>query len=528
MADTVGYANDIVKHTYDRSVPQVWDFGHLLWRPLGSLVCGGLQLLNSSSSVSDGDARKTVLAVLVVLSWMSGFVCVLTLVAILTQFFRERASITLTSLAFIFSQAFLNFSRAGTSYIPGLCFLLTGIFLLLRRNDGQSSLAPLWAGCALAVSALLWLPYVLSIPAALVSPLFILDNNRRWRCSLLAAAAFTIVSASVYGLVMLHLRIVNTEGLASWIAMSTWAAGVGGAKRAVFGLARSFINMGNDGLLFKRFLAQDPYNPVSVPQLFRLTLAKIVFFYAFMAGVVLCLARSRIGKNILGLLAINAATVGIFAVLWYGGDMERYLPLYPVLFLGICASMNVRGYEFWFRTLTIAFLAVIGLSNAIAMANFTINRDQQRVVERTRELLPYLTPQSRVFVHDTDDQLYAFSRNSPFHPLNRSGNFQANAILIPGTRRDLHWQQSFAVLALAVWDQHGTVWISKRVLSARPLSEWNWVEGSDSRVRWKDTFFFFSDLDWGTSVGSTDGFVLLLPTQKNRGELTQFLAGASV
>jgi hypothetical protein len=241
MADTVGYARDIVGHTYDRSVPQLWDVSHLLWRPLGSLVYGGLRLLNSSSSVRDGDVRKTVLAVLVVLSWISGCVCVLTLVAILTQFFRERASITLTALAFIFSQAFLNFSRAGTSYIPGLCFLLTGMFLLLRRTDGQP-FAPLWAGGALAVSALLWLPYVLAIPAALVSPLFILDNDRRWRTAVLAASAFTIVSATVYGLVMLHLRIVNTEGLASWIAMSRWAVGVGGAKRAVFGLARSFMN----------------------------------------------------------------------------------------------------------------------------------------------------------------------------------------------------------------------------------------------------------------------------------------------
>ena len=58
--------------------------------------------------------------------------------------------------------------------------------------------------------------------------------------------------------------------------------GVGGPAPLIFGFARSFINMGDDGILFKRFLLHDPYNPVSLFDLLRLSLFKYLLFYAFL------------------------------------------------------------------------------------------------------------------------------------------------------------------------------------------------------------------------------------------------------
>ena len=67
-----------------------------------------------------------------------------------------------------------------------------------------------------------------------------------------------------------HLHLFRLQDLLTWISTASHGVDhIRGVSRAVFGFARSFVNMGRDGLLYKRFLLHDPYNPVSFGQLFQ-------------------------------------------------------------------------------------------------------------------------------------------------------------------------------------------------------------------------------------------------------------------
>jgi hypothetical protein len=289
----------------------------------------------------------------------------------------------------------------------------------------------------------------------------------------------------------------------------------------VFGFARSFIYLGNDGILFKRYLVGDPFNPVTALGLFRLSLWKIALFYFFIASVLINLTRSAQGRRILGLLILNGVPIIGLAVFWQGGDIERYLALYPLIFLSLACSLCVDRAIALFKYVALAFVAAMILTNATAMAKVLLDRQQEATAARGRALQPLMRPNSKVFTVTFQDDLVNFARAFPFHPVNRLGYINPYAIIALGTTQAPVWRQDFATKAKATWDQGGDVWVSRRVLSPRPRSEWKWVEGDDKNVAWTDIYLFFSQLEMNKSVGGEDGFSLLLPSERNRAFLTQ-------
>src|ERR687889_167414 len=94
----------------------------------------------------------------------------------------------LTTVAFIFSQAFLNYTQTGCSYVPGLAFLLLGIYLLVRDGERVEHLwrTALLAGLAFAVAVGLWVPYLWAVPAAVAAPLALYSwkARRQWQLSI--------------------------------------------------------------------------------------------------------------------------------------------------------------------------------------------------------------------------------------------------------------------------------------------------------------------------------------------------------
>ena len=52
-------------------------------------------------------------------------------------------------------------------------------------------------------------------------------------------------------------------------------------------MPRAFFNLGNDGMILKRFVFKDPYAPVSVLDLVRLSLWKLCLVYAALLALVL-------------------------------------------------------------------------------------------------------------------------------------------------------------------------------------------------------------------------------------------------
>ena len=172
------------------------------------------------------------------------------------------------------------------------------------------------------------------IPAAVAFPLVWFGfDRRRLRLAGLTAACFILVLSSAYALAIYRLGIQDLAGLRSWITESSHEiVNIKGWSRVAFGIPRSFLSMGKDGILFKRFLLKDPYNPVTVSDLLRLSLGKIAFLYLVIAATFVGLLRGNAERRLLVVAILGGLPLLAFAVGWQGGDVEHYMPVYPLIF----------------------------------------------------------------------------------------------------------------------------------------------------------------------------------------------------
>ncbi|MEN3329568.1 MAG: hypothetical protein V7638_4375 [Acidobacteriota bacterium] len=513
MADTADYVDSIIAHAAGRNY-DFWEFGHLFWRPLGWMVFAVFRPV--TSLVAGAGFRPNVSFVLVAINWLAGLISVCALFGILRRLCARSLVVIAVIVAFIFSHGFLNFTQTGSSYIPGLALLLLGFYVLIRSGNARDLQTALLAGLALAGAVCLWFPYVLALPAAVVSPL-LFSERLRWRLVIATGIATGIFLALAYGSVVVGvLGIHSVAGFKAWMSAASHDTDIRGLNRMVFGFARSFIYMGNDGMLFKRYLLHDPFNPVTAFDLLRLSLWKLALFYLFVASVFAGLLRSAPSRRILILLILNVVPVILFAISFDGGAIERYLPLYPVLFISLCVCLC--GERSWIvaKYVAIVFMAAMVITNLVATAKPVQDRRQQASANRISDVVARLKPNSRILAVNWQDDLVNFSRSYPFHQLNRAGDLRIGALVTPGTTTTVDWRQGFATQAEETWSRGGDMWVSQRAFSPRPLPDWNWAEGDEKRVSWPDFQKFFSQLELGEAVGGPDGFVLILPTEKNR------------
>ena len=99
MADTVNYVTDVYNH-YRGFNNSLWEFGHLLWRPLGWVL---LRTLGPLIKLFAGpDPQIQVTYIFLALNWLAGLACVLLLRACLHRFWLffvpMRFSITSTQV----------------------------------------------------------------------------------------------------------------------------------------------------------------------------------------------------------------------------------------------------------------------------------------------------------------------------------------------------------------------------------------------------------------------------------------------
>ena len=128
----------------------------------------------------------------------------------------------------------------------------------------------------------------------------------------------------------------------------------------LFGFARSFISMGRDGILFKRFINHDPYNPVS---LFSFS-AKPSQVYVFLLRPHRHGRRAEISAFQDFRRISRCMPVIGFALLWQGGDMERYLPLFPLLFLWRCqVRCAAKRSSRLFGPIAVVFVSLLVVTN---------------------------------------------------------------------------------------------------------------------------------------------------------------------
>src|SRR5215472_9093180 len=322
QADTTFYLDSIVAFEHHHYY-EFWEFGHVLWRPLGWLLMRGT--LPLTRPFAGGDLRISALIVLLALNWLAGLAVVLSLAAILRRFCDRPWAINVAVIGLMLSHGFLNYAQTGAPYIVSAAFLTVSLYLLLRHDKGREVPAKdaLIAGVLIGLMICFWFPFCLAVPAVLGAPLlFTTPNRAKIRSLILCAMVGGLLVCIVYAVVAVGaLGIHSVGGFRDWMHQTTGRTVQDkGLARAVFGFARSFIFMGNDGMVFKRFLVHDPFNKVSALDLLRLSVWKLLLFYLFLGAVLFNLLRSIEAKRVLGLFALNALPVVGLAVYWQGGD----------------------------------------------------------------------------------------------------------------------------------------------------------------------------------------------------------------
>ena len=527
MADSGGYVVSILAYAgvdeYVAENPVVgdyrsenpfWEFGHLFWRPLGFLL---FKVLVPVSMLAVGsEPSYNVLFLLMSVNFVAGLLSALLLYALISRLTDQRWLAVLVTICFIFSHAFMNFSQTGSSYIAGLAFLMTAFYLLLKDKGKLSQLTAIFAGLACAAALTLWMPYVAVIPGTIAAPLVLFELNRRQKKSVIyATAAFLLASAIAYFIVMAAVGVHSPTDLRDWISASSHGVRTSGLARMLFGLPRSFIHMGNDGVLFKRFLLDDPFNPVTATDLVRLSLWKIALFYLGLGSLVIGLFISS-ARRVLVLLLLIAGPLILFAIKFDGGAVERYLPIYPIIFLLLTLGLGDARVRRIFKVVPVLFFGFAMLVNLSVMARTVLDNQNQRTAARVQAVVPQLKPNSWLVTTHLQDDLVNFQASFPFEPVNRHKIYQVYPLIVLNSDQVSRWREEFAVNMLEAWAKGGDAWLSTRLFSAKPEASWNWAEGDDLRVPWSDIHKFFAQFETGTQAGGADGFVLFEKSEANQ------------
>jgi hypothetical protein len=334
-------------------------------------------------------------------------------------------------------------------------------------------------------------------------------------------AAFSLTTALSYGIVLTILQIDTLSELKVWIAAASHGNETRGVLRMIFGVARSFVNMGSDGVLFKRFLLSDPYNPVSIAMLVSASLWKVAAFYALATAVLFLLWKNVANRKFLIPLFVAALPIVVFATLFDGAAVERYLPFFPFAFIGLAPALETIEYKF-LRSLIILILAVFALVNINALSVWTAAEQQKKIVSRIELLEAKAAPEDTIFLVNWTDELMNFNRSYPFHSVNLRGKLKFGAIVTPGSTQTTQWREDFAWQSFVVWENGKNVWLSRRAFSEKPQADWNWTEGDDKNVGWREFPEFFGKLETGEKLGDENGFVLILQTDANKKMLSEY------
>jgi hypothetical protein len=545
MADTAKYAESIVPVSAERA-SEFWDFGHILWRPLGRVLFHFTSPLLEHFAGPSPTAQ--VLFALIFISWIAGFFCVLLLWNLIHHLTNSTWTANGITVLFIVSHAFLNYVHAGTSYPLGLAFLLLAYNLVQRVNQSaqgkaQRTVGIIAAGIATSAAISMWFQFAWATPALLffammpkLSSISKPQEESSQRSPLIVPQGVTLVISSlfsiglIYAVVLISLGLTTPASIFDWVRSASHGTdNIRGVSRVIFGLSRSYIHMGEDGLLFKRFLLHDPYNHVSLLDLLRLSLWKLAFFYAGFIWIAWRLATNRDLRTALLFLILGCLPCFIFASLFDGSAIERYFPIYPALMIGLAfaltdyASRTSSAIGWKSSRILILFIVIVAVSNLTAISQPQIaEREEQFVVGLQRALLT-LKPASLIVINDNND-IGSFKRDFPLNPINLTSAVTSYTLVDVGGARSAVWRELFADTVLKTWNKDGDVWLRSSLLLSKPLATSTWSEGSDYRAHWKDIHNFFLSYTINNNSQDSNGLVLFPRTGANETQLRTLLA----
>jgi len=527
--DTIVYAHQIAN--YSRGIlgrHRFWEFGHLLWRPIGYLIWRLGQPYWSHQFA--GSQPLQIYAALRLGNLVLGYVAALASFGIAWKISRSIIAGALVASAFLCWNPFINYFQSGTAYVPGLSMQLIGTYLLLA-DSGECSRGRAWlAGIALALSVCLWFPYAFGLPGIfLLAYLWKKPDSEPNRTLSRTRLCWLAHAVAVCALAGIGFYAVGTSlaGVRSVQEFRTWVAEAGHDfqpqkkyLRVATGLPRGLVELSQDGMLLKRLILKDLYNPASVYDLLHTSLWKLLLFYAGMAGLIWSLSLDRDARPVLLPLLLSGGLLLFFAVvLFEPSQPERWMFGFSVLLPAIAFAFRKDRVSATRAIPLGIFLSAICLTNIVAYATPSEPGADNPTVSRIVALKPWLAPHSIVTLLSFGDGISLFVERFPFHPLNplfRTEAMQFYFLTEPGSANSPRWRENFAARGLKSWQENGDIWISKRLLASRPWSEWGWVESDDPYLKWRDIATFFAGYTFDGDVGGTDGFLRIARAPTNQ------------
>jgi hypothetical protein len=533
LGDTQVYANDIVDH-FGKSLfgsgNSLWDFGHLIWRPLG------WALLSLTTPLLSAWTGFTIFMqasfVLVVVSVLCSLISVVLWYVMAIRLSGSKPVAFMVTIALACSHGFLLYAHSGCAYIPGVACLTASLYFLTTRR-------PIAAGIFYALSTLLWLPFILGGAALLLIAAFpSADWNQPlseklpkvdWAGAIRFTVASAIVVLLVYGFALYARRISSVAEAREWAVSSGhgWSQNIK-VVRAATGVPRSFLYLGKDGILFKRYLRHDPYSPVTLRDLAGASLWKLAAFYLFSGCLLSELLRRLPSWPLLFFSAVAVPVISFAVIIFEPGSPERYLPAFPFLLLAIVWVL--RDFPTSRRvtqSVIAAFLLCVVLANGYSFAAPRVSAEDNTALSRITGFRNRVAGKSIIMVATNQDDLEPPLNRLVFGDINRPTPVPLFDIVEAGNTRTLTWQSGLAARVLEAWAADGEVWVTKRVWSSRPLPSWNWVEGDDPHVSWRDLPPFFATLSTDAESGGPDGFLRLARNEHNLALLTPLAAVAA-
>jgi hypothetical protein len=522
IADTPAYAAQIAG-VRDGSLPatDLWEFGHILWRPLCWLVAPLFALLTPDSIA--WTPRLKIVFGMVVINYLSGLVTVLVMADLIRRFVsRWIAVVTLLAIV-IWGDAFLSYAQSGSSYIPALAMLAIGIWWQVTSRSVNTRLIVGSAICY-GVAALFWFPFVLVIPAAAAARRFA-RNDDAPRLSWGQVIRTTVISGSVLvvgiggGAVLAGIRS-GPEFLAwqrsadhGWKQNRQW-------MRAVSGCSRLFIDLGSDGVQLKRFTFKDPYNPVNKTDLIRILLSKIGVFYLFIASVMLLAATTAAGRRLLVLLLIGGVPVLFFAIfLFEPSAPERFLPLLPILMMALAAgwssSWRMAGA---LRGMVGVFAILLLVLNWTSFVSRPLDEQARAQVLDFRK---FAKPGDVLVTVLLQDPVVHLTEQRMFDMANRPEPVKVSWMINTAVADAASWRQQFAGSILKHWSEGRQVWVTKAALQDRPDRNSAWVEGDNPALHWADIPAFLKTLSFDQQTDRPDGYSRLMQSPEMQSRLSE-------
>lgn len=460
--------------------------GHLFWRPLAWEVTGIERAIPGHQERVRAVQRR-----------MGNLTTALSFVAIVAFGFTAAGLVGPGTAALLGTMFFASIASFGwfidapTSYVPGLAFLVLALALAWRRSDAGWVSAAI-AGVVLALSAFMWLPFVLVFPAVATGALLLaLDLRSGLRRAVILTFASTVVLLGGYWFSARQRGIDSAAGAVAWVGGSSHEIERGGIKSAAIGAVRSVAWVGDGPRVLKRYLAHDRLTPVTRGDLARLWIWPAIACLAIGFGTAVVLAQRRpLGRRLLLLAALAAGPMAWLAISWSGPEVERFLPAMPFVAMVVLAALDVAlasaprprwALAGLLPLGLVAFLNLVMLSRPVAAARLAGQE------ARIGCIGPMLTERDIILVPHQADPL-RLSSEANLDALPRSAGTEVRSFLPvrPWHGRDYKWSSALRAVADSVLAGGGRVFVPAYVLDSVPPPLADWIEGEYHPVSWGD------------------------------------------